>query len=103
VSSTLMVSVFAPLPLFNFGGFVSFWGQLKVVVFLGTTNSSSFDVLRRLDRRFEAVDSPPELSAFLFGIVLHLLNDRYGGCTCGKLRVTWIDLTARSRSFGLNE
>jgi hypothetical protein len=67
-----MTSVFALLLLINFGGFVSFWGRLKVVVFLGTTNSSSFNVLRRFDRRFEAVDSPPELSAFLFGIVLYL-------------------------------
>jgi hypothetical protein len=66
------------LPLLDFGGFLAFWARLEAVVFLETINSSSSDVLRRLDRRFGATNNPSsELSAFRFAIV-PLLAQRKG-------------------------
>ena len=53
------VSVFEMVPLLDFGGFLSFWARLEVVVSL-ENNPSSSDVLRRLDRRFGAVTVFPQ-------------------------------------------
>lgn len=78
MSSFFTVSVFEMVPLLDFGGFLSFWARLEVVVSL-ESNPSSSDVLRRLDRRFGATDNlSSELSAFLFAIVPWLVQQRNG-------------------------